>query len=457
MNKTATFALALIGAAAFAGAGYYMGQQHPPLAEAAVPAAAPAPVLKPVPEGVPEGEAATRRHIASGIKAGDTDPDNGHKILYYHDPMTPGTQFDKPGKSPFMDMMLVPVYADAGMGADDDQGVRISPRVQQNLGLRTAEVVSMPLASPVAAVGSIALNERELSVVQARAAGFVEKLWVRASLDRVAKGQVLAELLLPDWVAAQQEFLSLHRMNSGDASLLEAARARMRLLGMSDALISAVERSGQPDARLPITAPGSGLVTEIGVREGMTVAPGATLFRINGFGTVWANAELPEAQGALVRPGMAVRASAAALPGQRFEGRVQTLLPEVDAATRTLKARVELANPHGALMPGMFVTMDFAPPAPRPVLVVPSEAVIQTGKRAVVMLSTSGGSFRPVTVQTGQEVAGQTEIRSGLQAGQKVVVSSQFLIDSEASLKGVETRLNDAAEAPMPAMSGMKP
>jgi Cu(I)/Ag(I) efflux system membrane fusion protein len=171
---------------------------------------------------------------------------------------------------------------------------------------------------------------------------------------------------------------------------------------------------------------------------------GATLFRINGLSTVWANAEVPESQAALLRPGAKVQARSPAVPGTTFDGRVQAILPKVNAATRTLKARMELANPGGRLSPGMFVTMNFIDMRPEKALVVPSDAVIQTGKRAVVMLAEDSGHFRPVEVQAGIETGGQTEIKRGLQAGQRVVVSSQFLIDSEASLRGLEARLNEA-------------
>ncbi|HSD39095.1 MAG TPA: efflux RND transporter periplasmic adaptor subunit [Rhodocyclaceae bacterium] len=388
------------------------------------------------------GEDATRRHIKQGIKAGDIDPANGKRVLYYHDPMAPGKRFDAPGKSPFMDMMLWPVYADAGGGAADTGTVNISPRVQQNLGIRTVEVLSGSLASSVQAVGSIAYDERDQVVIQARTAAYVERLNVRATLDRVARGQALVELYVPDWVAAQEEFLSVRRMQGSDlSSLVDAARNRMRQVGMNDEQIRAVETSGKVQARITLRAPIGGVVVELLVREGMTVAPGATLFRLNGTATMWANAEVPESQAALVRPGVAVEARSPALPGTLFKGRVQAILPEVNAATRTLKARVELANPNGMLAPGMFVNMAVAGGAARTVLLVPSEAVIQTGKRTVVMLAEGEGKFRPVDVEIGADSNGETEIRSGLTAGQRVVASGQFLLDSEASVTASGERM----------------
>jgi Cu(I)/Ag(I) efflux system membrane fusion protein len=395
-----------------------------------------------VPQGALEGQDATRRHITQGLKAGDTDPVNGRKILYYHDPMVPGNKFDKPAKSPFMDMMLVPVYAEG----DDDRGkVTVSPRIQQSLGVRTALATEAMLSPQLSAVGSITFNERDQAVIQARASGFVERLRVRATLDRVSKGQVLAELYVPDWVAAQEEYLAVRRMQGPNvAPLVEGAKSRMRLAGMSDEQIRVVEASGKLNARTQVVSPAAGLVTEIGAREGMAVMPGATLFRVSGYDTVWANAEVPESQAAFVRPGAHVRAQTPAVPGAVFEGRVQALVPDVSPTTRTIKARAELRNPSGQLIPGMFVTMQFTDMRPERRILVPTEAVIYTGRRTVVIVAEENGRFRPVEVQAGIESGGQTEIRKGLQAGQRVVVSSQFLIDSEASLKGVEARLNEA-------------
>jgi Cu(I)/Ag(I) efflux system membrane fusion protein len=437
---------AALGAGSY---GLYMAgmQRGMGMGASAAPDAASGPPVVPaaangkLPQSIAEGEEATRRHIQAGIKAGAVDPATGSRVLYYHDPMVPGNKFDKPAKSPFMDMMLVPVYADAGSG--DGSQVTVSPRIQQNLGLRTAEVVEAMLAPQVAAVGNIVWNERDQALVQARATGFVERLHVRATLDRVARGQPLAELYVPEWIAAQEESLSLRRMQGSDlAPLVDAARQRMRQVGMNEAQIALVESSGKTQPRITLHAPIGGVVTELMLREGMTVMSGATLMRINGTGTVWAQAEVPESQAALLRPGAMVRASSPAVPGATFSGRVQAILPEVDATTRTLKARLELANPSGRLVPGMFVQMQFVDIRASKTLVVPTEAVIQTGARTVVMLAEADGRFRPVEIETGIETDGKTEVKRGLQAGQRVVVSSQFLIDSEASLKGVEARLN---------------
>jgi Cu(I)/Ag(I) efflux system membrane fusion protein len=369
----------------------------------------------------------------------------GKKVLYWHDPMVPGQKFDQPGKSPFMDMQLVPVYA-AETG--DDGNVNISPRVQQNLGIRTAAVIRGNLASTVAVVGNVAYNERDVALVQARSNGFLERLYVRAALDPVRKGQVLAEVYVPEWIAAQEEYLSVRRMQgNGVDSLLGAARQRMLLSGMNEAQIHLMETSGKVQARLAILAPISGVLSDLAVREGMTVMAGAPMFKINGLDTIWVNADVPEGLAAQVRPGNAVEARTPALQGTVFKGKVSAILPDVDPATRTLKARIELANPSGRLVPGMFATINFSAALRKDVLLVPSEAVIRTGTRSVVMVAQGDGKFSPAEVETGSESNGQTEIRTGLDVGQNVVVSGQFLIDSEASLSASETRMEGMTPA----------
>jgi Cu(I)/Ag(I) efflux system membrane fusion protein len=381
------------------------------------------------------------------LKAGDVDPTTGKKVLYWQDPMAPGQRFEKPGKSPLMDMQLVPVYADEA--GTDPAAVAISPRIQQNLGVRTAEVQQGAMSVTMEAVGSAAYNERDVAVVQARSNGFLERLYVRAPLDRVRRGQPLAELYVPDWVAAQEEYLSARRIRANADGktfdgLVDAARQRMRLAGMSEEHIRRVESSGSVQSRVTLTAPIGGVVAEITAREGMTVMVGTPLFRINGLSTIWVNAEVPENQAAQILPGNAVEARATAVPGIVFKGRISAILPEVNATTRTIKARVELANPDGRLVPGMFTTVSFMPASRTNVLTVPSEAVIQTGKRSVVIVAQGDGRFLPTDVETGLDSGGRTEIRTGLALGQKVVVSGQFLVDSEASLRGTSTRMSES-------------
>jgi Cu(I)/Ag(I) efflux system membrane fusion protein len=452
-KKTIITALLATGVLSAGGLGLYQlglknGMTHATMATPTETQGSPAGTqIDPSTWGIPEGETATRRHIEAGIKGGDVDPVTGRKILYYHDPMVPGKKFEAPGKSPFMDMMLVPAYAGA-QGADSGT-VSVSSRIQQNLGVRTGEVVSGQLASEVSAVGTVAWNERGQYVVQARATGFIEKLHVRALLDQVSKGQPLLDLYVPDWVAVQEDFLAAKRLQgSGLETLADAARQRMRQAGMSEAQIALVERTGQVQARMTLVAPSAGVVTELMAREGSTVTTGMPLMRINDLSSVWVQAEVPESQVAQLAAGAQVTAQTPAWPGQVFRGQVQSLLPEVNPATRTRKARMTLANPNAKLVPGMFVQMQLKPSAQgqaRATLLVPSEALVRTGKRTLVMV-VEEGAFRPVEVTVGREQNGQAEILAGLSQSQKIVLSGQFLIDSEANLKGVEARLSSAEE-----------
>jgi membrane fusion protein, copper/silver efflux system len=377
------------------------------------------------------------------MKPGDTDPATGKRVLYWHDPMVPGRRFDAPGQSPFMNMRLVPVYEDGS----DEGGVAVSPRIQQSLGIRTAEVSRQTMTPRVEAVGTVAFNERDQVIVQARAVAYVEALHVRATLDPVRADQPLAELYVPEWVADQEEFLAVRRFSGTDlATLVDAARQRLRQAGMTDEQIRDVESAGAVQPRITLTSPIDGVVAELATREGMAVMAGETLFRINGLSNIWVNAAVPESQAGLLRPGAPARARSLALPGVELRGNVQAILPDVDPVTRTIRVRVELANPERALAPGMFVSVSFET-ASRETLVVPSEAVMRTGTRSVVILADGAGNFRPVDVEIGLENDGNVEVTSGLEPGQLVVVSGQFLLDSEASLRATATRMRDMPAA----------
>ena len=390
---------------------------------------------------------------ASQAATGDrVDPKTGRKVLYWHDPMVPGPKFDKPGKSPYMDMQLVPVFADE---ASDDGKVTISPRTLQNLGIRTAEVKLGTLDKGLSTVGAVSIDERGITTVQSRVNGYIEKLHVRAQYDAVSQGQKLLEIYAPDWLSAQEEYLALKRSRQPGADLLaDAARERLKLLGISEEQIQAIERDGKTNPRVTLHAPNAGLVWELNAREGMAVSPGMTLFKLAPVGTVWVNAEVPETQAGLIRPGVEVQGRAAAFPDKVFRGKVAALLPDVNATTRTIKARIVLANPGGLLKPGMFARLEFGGHDVQ-ALMVPTEAVIYTGRRTVVIVAEGDDKFRPVEVEAGGDSGEMTEIRKGLEAGQRIVVSGQFLIDSEASLKTTVERMNvpeDASASAKPSM-----
>lgn len=353
------------------------------------------------------------------------------QVLYWYDPMVPGQRFDKPGKSPFMDMELVPRYADE---QQDDGGVTISARQQQNLGVRTAAAQLRELNLQLDAYGSVATDERGVQVIAARANGLIDKLYVRASQQQVKKGQALAQLWIPDWSAAQQEYLAIRKL--GDSALTSAARQRLALQFMPEAIIRQVERSGQPQTRITITAPESGFINKLDAREGMQVTATQGLFELASLDPVWMVIDYPQAQAGLLQVGDAVAASSASWPGERFTGEVSELLPNVDPLTRTFKARIVLKNPQQRLKPGMYLQVQLAQNAgAKPVLAIPQEALIGSGDRNRVLVAEGNGHFVPVDVVAGLAQDGWVEIKQGLQAGQQVVTSGQFLIDSEASMR----------------------
>ncbi len=362
------------------------------------------------------------------------------KVLYWFDPMQPQQHFDHPGKSPYMDMQLVPKYANATAG--DSGTLRIDPRDVQNLGVRTARATRGTLASMLRATGTLAFDERAVAVVQSRVPGIVEKVFVREPLAHVKQGEALLSLTAPDWTAAQAEYLSLrHARASGLGDLRDAARQRLVLLGMSEAQIHSVDRSGRAQTLITISAPRAGVIGELAVREGATVAAGAPLMTINGLDTIWMNAAIPEARVGRVRVGAAVKAELPAFPGETFDGTIDALLPAVDATTRTLTARIVLANPTGRLAPGMFARVEIASAKASDTVLIPSEAVIATGTRNVVIVDEGDGRFGVRQVRIGDESGAQTAILEGVDAGDNVVLSGQFLIDSEASLSGTLARL----------------
>ena len=370
------------------------------------------------------------------------------KVLYWYDPMVPEQHFDKPGLSP-MGMEMVAKYADA---ATDPSVVRIDPAVVQNLGVRIAPVERRVLSAVVKVPGTVAWNSRETVTVSARVDAVVSKLRVRAPYTQVSEGESLAELLAPQWSSALAEYDALQGAQSADAqSLRAAARERLQVLGLDSADIRAAR--GGAGAAITLHAPRTGVVTTLDVREGQRVSAGQTLMTLSDLATVWVEAALPQAIAGAVRGGTSVTVTADALPGQEFHGRVEALLPDVDNVTRTQRARIVLANPDGRLSPGMFVVVQLRPADGEALPVVPDDALIATGQQTRVIVVEADGHFRPLAVRTGRSADGFTEILTGLHGGEKVVVSGQFLIDSEASLSGALERLGDERGSPVPASS----
>lgn len=397
-----------------------------------------------------------RRHAppasaSTGSAASATDTGE-RKVLYWYNTMVPQQHFAKPGLSP-MGMQMVPKYADDGGPKD---GVQIDPTTVQNLGVRTALVERRVLASVIRVPGTITWDLRQASTISARVDAVISKLDVRAPYTVVAAGAPLAQLLAPQWNSALAEYRALEHAQSADArELRSAARERLQVLGLTPADIQS-SRHGA-DAAITLHAPQAGVVTTLDVREGQRVTAGQTLMTVNGLSTVWIEAALPQAAAGTVRRGTPVVVTVDALPGRSFHGSVETLLPDVDAATRTQRARIVLDNPDGALSPGMFATVQLNPARGEAVPVVPDDALIATGTHTRVILAEGGGHFRAVSVRIGRAAGGYTEILDGLADGEKVVVSGQFLIDSEASLSGALERLNDTSTRPAPAASAPMP
>jgi len=366
---------------------------------------------------------------AGAIGAASAPASAGRTVLYWQDPMVPGQRFDKPGKSPYMDMQLVPVYADSAAAS----GVQVSASTQQSLGIRFATARLAMVAPSFDAVGNVQFDERRSVVVQSRVAGFVEHLAVRAPMERVRKGQALATVFAPDWLGPQNELIALKRAGV-PRDLIDAARDRLRALSVPDDLVRRSEETGAAQARFTLASPANGVVAELGIREGAAITPGMTLFRIAGLETVWAVAEIPEAQAAQLVPGQRVKASLQADPAQGFDGALKEIIPEVSSATRTLKARFEVDNRAGRLTPGMLLRLAVAGSRSERLL-LPSEAVIRTGKRAVVIVRNPQGGFEPRDIALGIDLGDDVEVVSGVKAGDQVVASGQFLIDSEARLR----------------------
>lgn len=359
------------------------------------------------------------------------------KVLYWYDPMVPNQQFGKPGKSPFMDMDLVPKYGDDNVIS---AGIAIDSGLQQNMALRRAKVERKVLRSSIEVAGSLMYNARDVAVVQARSGGFVERVYAHAPGDVVAANAPLVDLLMPEWAAAQSEFLALRRHD--DPSLTDAARQRLILLGMPATLITAIEKSGQPKSTFTLRTPIAGVIQTLEVRQGMTITTGTTLATVNGISTVWLDAAVPETYAAMVGKTYPLKAHFSAYPDEEFCGSVIALLPETNAQTRTLKVRAEFPNPEGRLRPGMYARVEIETGERNAQLWIPTEAVIRTGKRDVVILEQKNNAFVPQEITIGEEIQEKTAVLSGLKEGQTVVVSGQFLLDSEASLAGLLHKLD---------------
>jgi len=319
-------------------------------------------------------------------------------------------------------------------------GIAIDPRVVETLGIRRATVEQGAMARTIDTVGLIGVDEHRIEAIQVREAGWVERLGVRAAGDSVRRGQLLAGVYSPDLLATQQELLIAR--GAGDPQLIDAAAHRLALFGLSDLQVARIERSGHAERLVDYYAPVDGYVMELGIRQGAAVEPGTTLFQLADLATVWIIAEVPETEAAWIKAGDTAEAAVPALPGERFTGRVDYIYPEFTQATRTLKVRIVVQNPHKTLRPGMFASTHLRGTPLNEVLMVPTEAIIKTGTRSIVIVADDDTHFRPVRVQVGAESGDRSQILEGLHVGQIVISSGQFLIDSEANLRGAFEHLD---------------
>ena len=369
-----------------------------------------------------------------------------NKILFYRNPMNPDVTSPTPQKDS-MGMDYIPVYANK---MTDTGSVEIDPRVVQNLGVRTAVVQRQSFATSIDTVGTVAIDERGISFFNPKISGWVERVYVKALGDAVQRGQLLAEIYAPELVSAQEEFLvalnGVKRFTDSpllkdSQSLLETARARLQLLDMSNADVEALERTGQGRRTIKLYAPHNGIVTELNMREGGYITPDTRLYSLADLSRAWVIMEIYTSQMEFVTPGNSVTLRTASMPGREWRGRIDYLYPTINPQTRTVQARLVFDNPGNVLRPGMFVNASIKSTAKAPTLAVPREALLRTGTRDVVMVALGAGSFKPVTVRTGAENSELVEILEGLEAGQQVVLSGQFLLDAEASFKGGMDRI----------------
>ena len=384
-------------------------------------------------------------------------PCGGPAPLYWRAPMDPTYVREAPGRSP-MGMDLIPVCPGEG-GAPAEGTVQIDPRTVQNIGVRTETATRRNLSRSIRAVGRVAYDERRVEHVHTKVQGWVEKLNVDFVGQEVRRGQPLLEVYSPELVATQEELLVAARyrdatsespfedVRGGGASLYEATRRRLELWDISQRDIERLLQTGKVQKTLTLYAPSNGVVTALGVRSGMEVRPSQNLYNIADLSTVWAMADVYEYELPWLALGQPGAVELAYLPGRHFGGPVTYIAPFLDPKTRTAEVRIELPNPGGDLRPGMFGNVIIQGSPREAVVAVRSEAVIRSGRRNLVVVALGDGRFAPRTVSLGMDTGdGWLEVSDGLEAGEEIVVSSQFLIDSESNLQEAVRKLLAASE-----------
>ena len=387
------------------------------------------------------GQAASRGHAELGDTEGSRDDGSGRspssadqpRIKYWVAPMDPTFISDEPGKSP-MGMDLVPVYED-GAGGEDPNVIVIDPAVVQNMGVRIARVDRSTLFRHVRTIGEVEVGEDQLSVVNLRFSGWVEEIYADKTGDPVEKGDILFDIYSPGLVLAQEELLLALRTQGPKSALARSARRKLELWDIAKSDIDAIARERRVRKVLPIRAPRSGFVIEKSILEGAHVREGSDLYRIGDLSRIWVTAEIYEHDAPWVEVGQPAQMELTYEPGKVIEGRVAYIYPTLDRSTRTLKVRLEFENPGYRLKPGMFATIYIQFQRRDNVLIVPTEAIIHSGIRQLVFITEDDGHFESREITTG--LVGDrdgTEVLSGLSEGDLVVVSGQFLLDSESQL-----------------------
>ncbi|OCH54889.1 efflux RND transporter periplasmic adaptor subunit [Vibrio sp. ZF57] len=365
--------------------------------------------------------------------------------LYWVAPMDPNYQRDKPGQSP-MGMDLIPVYADdVNGGAKDKPGtVFIDSSVENNLGVKTAQVTREALSPRIETVGYVAFDESTLWQTNVRAAGWVEKLYINAVGEKVNKGDVLFTLYSPELVKAQEELISAYK--TGRKGLIKGSTERLVTLGVDKAQIRSIARKGKASQTIEIKAPADGVIASLNIREGGYLSPAQAVISAGPLGEVWVDAEVFERQAHWISSGSNAEMTLDAIPGKEWQGNVDYVYPILDPKTRTLRVRLKFSNPHGELKPNMFANIALKPISDEAVLTIPRSSVIHSGGMTRVVMSEGSGKYRSARIEVGREAGEKIEVLQGLEQGESIVTSAHFMLDSESSQSADLSRINGVEE-----------
>jgi len=383
----------------------------------------------------------------------------GRRILYYVDPMHPAYKSDKPGIAPDCGMKLEPVYAEEG-GATPTAtaavpgAVQITPEKQQLIGVRFGQAEYTSGRRSVRAVGKVTVDERRIAHVHSKTEGWIEQVFVNFTGEVVKTGQPLLTIYSPELLAAQQEYLlalkareilghsTIRGVARDNDSLVKAARRRLELWDLREVQIEELERTQRPVKSVTLYSPASGHVTARNAFPNQKITPETDLYTVADLSRVWVLANVFEYEAGLARVGQPAVVSLPYQPGKSYRAQVSYIQPQVDAATRTIQVRIELANASLALKPEMFVDVELEAGG-RPRLTVPAEAVLDAGLQKTVFVDQGNGFFEPRQVEIGERIEDRIEILKGLKAGERIVTSGNFLIGSESQLKAAAAGMGE--------------